>query len=298
MKKRNIYLIAVFVILFAITLFMILPTEDRIASYTLDESLFTIDSGKVNKISIRKFQSNITFEKIGAEWKLTQPVNYKADQEAVFSLLSSASKLKIGSLISANPEKQTLFQVDTITGTELKFQDLKGNVAALIVGKMGPSYLDSYIRSVNSNDVYLAEGLSSWIINKEVRDWRDKTIYQTNKDSLKQLIFEFQKEKFLIEKFDNKWVIEGDSIETTKIEPLLSTLSNFRAEDFVDNELTLPQQQLKLDISADKKSSLVFYPMPPDSSRYWVVGSSSPQIFIVSKYTANQIIKNKKDFLK
>ncbi|MDI6804295.1 MAG: DUF4340 domain-containing protein [Bacteroidota bacterium] len=298
MKKTTVYLITLFVILFAITYFVILPTENRTASYSLDNSIFSIDSAKTNKISIRKLQSNITFEKIEPEWNLTEPINYKADQEAVYSLLAGASKLKISSLISSNPEKQTLFQVDTITGIELKFQDFKGNGVALIVGKMGPSYLDSYIRAINSNDVYLAEGLNSWMINKEINDWRDKTIFQTDKNSITKVQYEFEKENFVLEKTDNNWMTGSDSIETSKIDQLLSTLSDFRAEDFVDNELTLQHPQLKIEITTNDKSSLVFYPMPPDSSRYWIVSSSSQQIYVVSKYSANQIIKTKKEFLK
>ncbi len=173
-----------------------------------------------------------------------------------------------------------------------------GKTISLIVGKMGPSYFVSYIRATNSDDVYLAEGLNSWIINKEVRDWRDKTIFKTEKDSITQLFFEFDKEKFLAEKLESKWMIGSDTIATATIDNLLSTLSNLRAEDFVDTELTLPQPQVRIETTTDVKSSLIFYPMPPDSSKYWIVSSSSPQIFVVSKYSANQIIKTKQDLLK
>lgn len=298
MKKTTVYLITLFVLLFAITFFVILPTEDRTASYSLNDSFFSIDSGGIYKIKIRRAFSNISFEKSGENWKLTEPVNYLADQEAIYSLLASASKLKINSLVSSNPTKQTLYQVDTITGTQLKFHNLKENIVSLIVGKMGPSYLESYIRAENSDDVYLAEGLNSWILNKEVRDWRDKTIYKTEKDSIKQLYFEFDKDKFITERIENKWVIGIDSIPSATIDNLLSTLSNFRTEDFIDTNLTLPQPQLKLEIVSTNKTNLFFYPIQPDSSRYWIVSSNSPQIFVVGKYSANQIIKTKKELVK
>lgn len=298
MKKTTLYLITLFVVLFAVMYFLILPTEDRTASYSLNDSFFSIDSAIINKIEVRKGFTDITFEKNGDNWKITEPVNYLADQEAIHSLLSGASKLKINSLISSNPAKQTLFQVDTITGTQLSFHNIKGKIISIIVGKMGPSYLESYIRGTNSDDVYLAEGLNSWIINKELRDWRDKTIFKTEKDSITQLYFESEKEKFITKKLENKWTVGSDTIATATIDNLLSTLSNFRTEDFVDSELTLPQPQLKLETTSTNKSSLIFYPMPPDSSRYWIVSSSSPQIFVVSKVSANQIIKTKKELLK
>lgn len=298
MKKTTLYLITLFVVLFAVIYFIVLPTEERMTSYSLNDSFFSIDSAIINKIVVRKAFTDITFVKIGHYWKLTEPVDYIADQEAIHSLLSGASKLKINSLVSSNPAKQTLYQVDTITGTQLSFHNIKGKIISIIVGKMGPSYLESYIRGTNSDDVYLAEGLNSWIINKELRDWRDKTILKTEKDSITQLYFEFYNEKFLAEKLETRWMIGSDTIATATFDNLLSTLSNFRTEDFVDTELTLPQPQLKLETTSTNKSSLVFYPMPPDSSRYWIVSSNSPQIFVVSKYSVNQIIKTKKELLK
>lgn len=299
MKKSTLYLIATFIILFAVAYLVFSPTQERTTSYSLSDLNLKVDSALVNKIEIVKGNASVTLEHTGGKWNLTSPVRYLADEPSVLSLLSSANKFKIMSLVSSNPTKQTLYQVDTSTGTNVKFSDRKGKTVSLIVGKMGPAYSETYIRTPGSNDVYLAEGFNSWSINKEVRDWRDKTIFKSEKDVIKQLAFEYAKEKFSITKLDSiNWSVNGDSANNSTVSNLLSTLSNLRTEDFVDSMISLPPAQLKLQVMSNEITNLQFHPMPPDSAKYWISTSLSPQIFVVSKYMAQQILKQKKDLKK
>lgn len=299
MKKSTLYLIAVFAVLLITAYFLLSPTEERTASYSLSEQNLKIDSSLINKIEITRRETSVTIEHKVGNWNLTSPLHYQADEQSVFSLLSAANKFKVMSLISSNPVKQALYQVDSLSGTQIKFFDRKGNTISLIVGKMSPSYMETYVRQLGSNDVYLAEGLNSWLINKEVREWRDKTIFNTEIDGIKQVAFEYAKEKFLITKLDSvNWALDADSADNSLVNSLLSSLSNLRAEDFVDTTVSLSTPQLKLLVTSDGTTNLQFHPIQPDSSKYWVSTSHSPQIFIVNKSTAQQFLKQKKDLKK
>jgi hypothetical protein len=299
MKKSTLYLIATFIVLAIIAYLVFSPTQERTTSYSLSDLNLKIDSAIVNKIEITKGTSSVILEHTGGKWNVTSPIAYPADEPSVLSLLSSANKFQVMSLISSNPAKQSLYQVDSAAGTSIKFHDRKGKTVSLIIGKMGPSYTETYIRQPGSNDVYLSEGFNSWSINKQVRDWRDKTILKTEKDAIKQLSFEYAKDKFVIAKIDSvNWAVNGDSVNNSAINSLLSTLSNFRTEDFVDTVVSLTMPQLKLQVVSNEATNLQFYPLPPDSAKYWVSTSLSPQIFVVSKYMAQQIIKQKKDLKK
>jgi hypothetical protein len=299
MKKSTLYLIATFIILLVFAYLVFSPTQERTSSYSLSDLDLKIDSAIVNKIEIVKGNTSVTLEHTGGKWNLSSPVQYLADEPSVLALLSSANKFKIMSLVSSNPTKQTLYQVDATTGTNVKFSDRKGKTVSLIVGKMGPSYSETYIRTPGSNDVYLAEGFNSWSINKEVREWRDKTILKTEKDAIKQLAFEYAKDKFSLVKLDSiNWSVNGDSANNSTVSNLLSSLANLRTEDFIDTTVSLPPAQLKLQVMSNETINLQFQPMPPDSAKYWVSTSQSPQIFVVNKYTAQQILKQKKDWKK
>ncbi len=299
MKKSTLYLIATFIILLVVAYLVFSPTQERTTSYSLSDLNLTIDSTLVNKIEITRGETSVTIEHTGGNWNLTSPLHYQADEQSVLSLLSAANKFKVMSLISSNPAKQALYQVDSLSGTSIKFFDRKGNAISLIVGKMSPSYMETYVRQLASNDVYLAEGLNSWLINKEVREWRDKTIFKTERDRIKQVAFKYSKDKFLLTKLDTiNWAVDSDSANNTNVSNLISALSNFRTEDFVDTAISLSTPQLKLQIATNEGTNIQFYPIPPDSAKYFVTTSHSQQIFSVSKYAAQQILKQKKDLKK
>lgn len=298
MKKTTISLIVIFIVLLAVVYFLIRPEPERTASYDIKDLGLKIDSMYISKIEVYRNNKTIVLEQQSDKWFVTSPIKYPADEISVTTLLCSASKLKILSLISSNPAKQSVFQVDSSSGTILNFYDKRGKNITFILGKMGPSYMESYLRPMNSNEVYLSEGINSWTVNKDVRDWRDKYILKLQKDSIKQIIFETGKELFSILKTENKWYLENDSLESSKIESILNLLSNLRTEDFVDSSVNLPQAQTKLTVQEKEFNMISLYPIPPDSSKYWVKSSNSQQTFTVSRYIANQLIKKKNDFLK
>jgi hypothetical protein len=299
MKKPTLYLIATFIILFVVAYLVFSPTQERTSSYSLSELNLKIDSLLVNKIEIIKRENSVTIEHTGGNWSLISPLRYQADEQSVLSLLSVANKFKLMSLISSNPAKQALYQVDSLSGTQIKFFDRKGKTISLIVGKMSPSYMETYVRQIGSNDVYLAEGLNSWLINKEVREWRDKTIFKADIDNIKQVLFEYSKDKFLLAKLDTiNWAVDSDSGNNTNVSNLISALSNFRTEDFVDTTVSLSTPQLRLQVISNETTNLQFHPILPDSAKYLVSTSLSPQIFVVSKNTAQQFLKQKKDLKK
>lgn len=296
MKKTTIYLLVTFLVLLVIVYFFVKPEPERTASYSIKDLGLKVDSGYISKIEIYRNQKSITLEQQSDKWLITSPIKYPADEMSVTTLLSSAAKLKILSLISSNPEKQKNFQVDSSTGTILSFHDKRGKTTSFILGKMGPTYMESYLRPINSNDVYLSEGINSWTVNKDIREWRDKNILKLEKDSIKQLIIESGKDIVALTKSENTWFLEDDSVETNKMQTILNAISSLRTEDFVDSVINLTQPQSKITVQENDYFTISLYPIPPDSTRYYVTNNKTPQIFVVSRYIANQLIKNRKDF--
>jgi hypothetical protein len=46
-----------------------------------------------------------------------------------------------------------------------------------------------------------------------------------------------------------------------------------------------------------EETSLLFFPVAPDSQKYYVKTSATSQVFEVSKYMANNVLKKKSDLL-
>ena len=299
MKGRSTYLlVATFAALILVAYFLLRSPEEREASYSLEDSRFSMDSSQVSSVKIVRPATSLSLKEIGGTWYVVRDdgiTRYPADENSVKRLFSSLHNLKVRSLISSNPQKQDLFQVDS-TGTQLLLTDRNGKTSALVVGKMGPSFSETYIRPAASNNVYLAEGISSWDVNKEFRDWREKTILKVVEDSLRGLNYRYAKDQFSLTR-DSLWRIKKDTVSSTAVSGVLNTLANLRADDFVDSSVRIPAPQLRLDLGLSQQVSLNFSPMPPDSSRYWVTSSATPQTFIMNKWSVQNILKQRKDFL-
>ena len=164
-----------------------------------------------------------------------------------------------------------------------------------------------------SNDVYLAEGFESWSINKEVKDWRDKMIYKTERDSVEEISIEWNlppdtkkktaPEQFTLLKNKAQWSLNGDSIDNSKVNAMLAYLANFRTDDFIDSTVAMPEILLSLRIQSKtntaniEEATMMIYPHPSDSTKYWVKNSSSTQLYQITKWMAQNIMKKRSDFI-
>src|SRR5258708_27374745 len=174
MNKSTVILISLLLVLGAITYFLLPSQKEHETSYEPSDINVKVDSASVVKIVVEQKAKSVTIENVSGKWMITSPLRYPADATSIKQLLSGLSKFKVGSLISSNPEKQNIFQVDT-TGTRISVTDRSGKPVALVVGKMGPSFSEVYFRLPSSADVYLGEGLDTWTLSKEVKERRDKS---------------------------------------------------------------------------------------------------------------------------
>jgi hypothetical protein len=283
-------LIGLFIFL-AVAAYFLLPSgKEREASYKSAEISFAMDSASIVKIEIERPGKSVMMENIGGKWRITSPVQYAANVSSITQLISSLRKLKASSLVSSNPEKQSLFQVDS-TGSKVTLTDRQGKTTSLIVGKMGPSYSDVYFRLPDSKDVYLGEGLNTWTVNQELKDWRDKTIFSASADSIKQLSLSYRGKTYDLRRDSTTWKYRKDSIATNVMASMLNALSNLRAEDFVDTVYLPKTQPFELKIQKSEETDLSFFPEPPDSSKYFVQTSQSAQGFTLNKWTVQELLK-------
>ena len=290
MNRSTTFLLGLLLIL-GVIVFFLLPREgERESSYKQGEIHFSIDSSTVVKIEIQRQGKPVVLENVGGKWTITAPLLYPADQNAVQQLLSGLSKFKAGSLISSNPEKQRLFQVDS-SGTKVSTTDRAGKMSGFIIGKMGPSFSEVYFRLPDSKDVYLGQGIDSWTFNKEVKDWRDKSVLSTPSEVMSGLTYTVGSKQYTFHKDSTGWRSGEKALDAATMNPALNTLANFKADDFVDTAIQIASKPMNLHISGADDIALSFYPTLPDSARYYVRKGNSNQLFVISKWTAQQLFK-------
>jgi hypothetical protein len=292
--KKNIYvLLGVFVVLVAVAfLLMNRPGEKDIAAGN-SQLLVAIDSLAVDKIEIKSPANNVTLEKRGTEWFLSEPVDYRANQSSVTSLIHLSKNLSVKEIISSKPEKRSIFQVDS-TGTLVKIFQNGQEHSAFIVGKPGQSYSETYLRKDESDDVVLVDGSLGMSFNKAVKDWRDKTVLNLPKETVKGILYQYSGEAFSLSFHDSVWMIGNDKVKVNDVTSLLTSLSNLQADDFVDSVLT-PSPKITATISVGDVQIRLSEVKSKDN--YLVQTSNSPQWFELQSWRAKQILKHKKDLL-
>ena len=290
MSTSTKVLIGAFVLL-AIAAYFLLPSgKEREASYKPAEINLAIDSASVVKVEIQRPGKSVSMENMGGKWRITSPMQCAANTSSITELISGLHKLKVGSLISSNPDKQSLFQVDS-TGSRVTLTERSGKTTGLIVGKMGPSYSDVYFRLPESRDVYLGEGINSWTVNRELKDWRDKTIFSASPDSINGLDMRYRGKNFLLQRDSTAWKYGKDSIAPNVMSSMLRVLTGLRADDFIDTLYQPKTQAFEIRVHTSGEADLKFFPQSPDSSKYFVQTSESAQGFTLNKWTVQELLK-------
>ena len=209
-------------------------------------------------------------------------------------MIHSSKTLHVSNIVSNKPDKQSVFQVDS-TGTLVKMFQNGVEKVSFILGKSGSSYSELYARRAVSNDVALVNGASSYVFNRPVKDWRDRTILSTPRERIQEIRYQYGDTTFVLAFKDSTWTIGKDSTQDGVVNSLLSSLSNIVTDDFVDTlaaRPTKPTAQISL-----AGTQLTFFYVK-GSEKYLVQSSLSPQWFEMQSWHANPLLMRKKDILK
>ena len=193
---------------------------------------------QVAKIEIIADGETTLLSKLEGNWVVTSMDSYPADSESVTELLSKVAEFKNTQRVSSNPEKQSEFEVDS-TGVEAKLMDANGTrLAHLFVGKTTPGFLSSYVRTADSNDVYVAQGYLQSVFNKGARTWKDRTIFDFNKGIVTQLNISSPEETLELRlDAEGTWQMlkpTAAAVKQDEVDSLLTTLSALDTDDFAE----------------------------------------------------------------
>ena len=294
MRRNMYYMLGLLVLLILVAYVTMQRPGEQSSSGEAGEYLVDVDSLTVDKIEISSPSTRVVLERRGVEWFVEEPVSYRADQSNVASMIHDSKNLQVKSVVSTKPEKQSVFQVDS-TGTLVKMYGRGEEQAAFIIGKQGTSYMDVYARRANSDDVALISGASNYAFNRPVKEWRDRSILKVPQENIQEVRFQYGDTTFVLAFRDSVWMIGRDSTQDWVVNSLLSSLSDFQADDFIDTIWTKPP---RITVQISYAGAQLSFAYQKDGEKYVVQSSNSPQWFEVQSWRANQILKRKKDLVK
>jgi hypothetical protein len=124
----------------------------------------------------------------------------KADAERINQMLELMQTMEVGSIASRNADNHNKLQVGAI-GLHVRAFDGDGvKRAHLIVGKQGPDYFSTYIRKDGADAAYLVKESLSGRFPVQVKQWRDKTVWNVDPDQLTKISIDRMDGGFQLEK--------------------------------------------------------------------------------------------------
>ncbi len=175
-----------------------------------------IDTTALNQIIIESQGSTVNLMQLkGGVWK-EQSFNYEADPILIQDLLLNLSQIRLGDMVTNNPDHHKLFQLlNTPENKEDWSEDRHGisvsllrgdgtSILSFLLGKNRTSGPGQYVRHKGSNKVFLIpEGLS---IDSEANDWLKKDLLALESNQVQSLV--------LKNKEGGSFSINRDSAET------------------------------------------------------------------------------------
>lgn len=292
--KRSSGIIVAVIVLLAVAAWLVLQRPGESSVEAGDATmLVAYDSAAVDRLIISGAQGTVAFEQQAGRWIMVQPMKYRADESAVTTAIGKGRSIALASLVSSNPDKQSLFQLDS-AGTLVHVFERGVEKALFRIGKPSTSYRETYVRAEGSNDVFLTRELLSTVFSKSVKDWRDKTIFKRNPHDIKNVGYRFGDTSFVLTFRDSMWKVDEKPASQPAVQPLLSALGNLQGDEFIDTPVTTARK-LTATIVVDGVE-IRFY-QAPGAAKFVVQSSASPQWFEVQQWKAQQILKRRLELL-
>jgi hypothetical protein len=239
---------------------------------------------------------------------------YPGDSATIASLLENVLKCKKDIIVSENPAKQATFEVDSAKGILVEVLDLEGkSLGKVIIGKNAADYSSNYVRGENSSAVYQVSGISKYAFGSDHKRWADKSIMKFEKAAVKQVSIAKKGAPAIV------LSLEGDSTkkswnitqpiqkpaDSSKVDELLSGLSNLMASEYEDSAytdsatgLSDPSIAVAVTLTGGSVRSIAYGKAKAGASKFWVRVPEKPFVFLVNEYDQKKVDKKPEDFQK
>lgn len=198
MNKHLKVLLLAFFLLAALVFFFANPLKN--GSDLEPKSLFTFKTADVAGFQINNFVTGLDFKKDGETWlvkrsknKLVEELELKvkephaitkidkdytrANALIIAKFLPHLTALTVSEPIAKLTDKPGLFEINEHS-LHVIFRDKNGReLGTIFIGKQGPDLFSSFVKTGNSDDVYLVEENLRTLTLKDYKDWIESSTH-------------------------------------------------------------------------------------------------------------------------
>lgn len=201
---------------------------------------------KITKVEITNAdKGKVVLEKKGETWELVEPIQAKANQGDVKSLLDGFEDLKVTEAIDRGTAQYDAYELGDKKAVHVVAHTGGEKKLDLWFGKSGSR--GQMMRVEGKDGVYAATGYQSWLFTKEAKNWRDKSLLKFEDKEASKVVVENKHGRYTFEKKGDAWTGQHEprskkgelaeakkweKFEPKKVDDLLRAYKSLNAVDF------------------------------------------------------------------
>jgi hypothetical protein len=290
-----------------------------------------LERDQIAAIEITRPEDNgnaVRLERRNDEWWLTQPLEARADQSAVTTVLDKLDELEAAGVAVSNPNFHERLEVDPAHGVRVIVRGADGaQLADLWIGAYRSG--STMVRPEGEERVAQVRGSIKFAFNKEVRDWRDRSILNVEADDVNEMAWTGPNGSFRFRRAASaegqagEWEMaeisyvpapaEGappsstalttiEGFAASKVRSMLTSLARMRASDFAAADVTpeaagLGPESARVTITipgegdAPAQTHVVILGREANEERhdFYAQREGEPTIYVISRFLSERV---------
>ncbi len=260
-KKLNIKSLSVIFAVLLVLVIIIFYIDSRKGERTFRSNIVDIDTSKVTSIIIypkTNREEPVEIVRKGNLWKIkSREKLYNADENIVNNILKTLTELKPKRVAATDRSRWKEFEVTDSLATRVKLLTGKKTGADIYFGKfsyqqpkneMAYYYnqrgtITTYVRIAGDKIVYVVEGYLGMTLNRQLNDFRNKSVIRSDKSKWTRLSFTYPADSsFYLVKEGGKWLVNGLLADSGCVKEYFNSISWLTSSDFVDGQNPLQDE--------------------------------------------------------
>ncbi|RJO65662.1 MAG: DUF4340 domain-containing protein [Myxococcales bacterium] len=316
-KNKIVVALVVFVALLALALLLRKDPYETPKEKSALPVLPQLDAAKVDKVELVKKDETLVFEKKGDRWWITSPKAFQADKNFATLVVDKFVKVELSRLVSQKKENLKSFELDE-EGVRVKFYQEGKETLALVVGKNTQDFQGTFVRTLDSDDIYATGKVIAGALKRSLNDWRDKFIFgDIETTTVKTIAFAKGKSAYAFEQNVGTpadqvkegetptpagWRLVGDDkfyLDQQRLNSTLSTLLKLQWAEVEDEPkeaaaygLDKPEAEIKFTQTNGEGKGLKVGPLDAEKKTAWVQVEGDPKVYQIRQYQYDRLVKD------
>jgi hypothetical protein len=256
--------------------------------------------------------TEVELVKKGEDWRVARPTDALANQANVKSLLDNIKSLKVSELIDSGKASYEKFKLADTQGLHAVFSKGGTTVLDARFGENGGR--GQMTRITGKDGVYAIKGYSSYLYDRELKGWRDTTLFKFEDTAVTSAVITNEHGTFDFVKsgsgFSGKFKPKGggakdiEKFDTAKVSDFLRAYKSLNADGFADKDKTPkdlglepPTATVVITLADGAKRELKVGSTAEGTAR-WVQASGVAELVSISSWAAEWALAEPKKFQK